>query len=76
MADTKSTTVEPSKESTIPRLAYSPHEAALALGVCDETVYRLLKRGLLKSSSKLRHKLIPVSELERFLRETSTGGAR
>lgn len=45
-------------------------EAAEVLGVSYMTVHRLLKRGLLKSSSALRHKLIPHSEIERFLRVT------
>ena len=52
------------------KLAYSMGEAADALGVSYITVHRLLKRGLLKSSSALRTKLIPATELERFLRET------
>jgi excisionase family DNA binding protein len=54
----------------LPKLAYSMREAAQVLGVSYQTVYRLLKRGLIKSSSALRHKLIPVSELERFLKVT------
>ncbi len=46
-------------------------ESAEALGVSYQTVYRLLKRGLIRSSSALRHKLIPVTEIERFLRDTT-----
>jgi hypothetical protein len=56
---------------TIPKLAYSPKEAATALGVAPISVYRLLKRGALKSSSALRHKMIPVTELQRFLADTT-----
>ena len=52
------------------RMAYSVRETADVLGVSYMTVHRLLKRGLLKSSSALRHKLIPASEIERFLRDT------
>ncbi|MFN7138888.1 MAG: helix-turn-helix domain-containing protein, partial [Limisphaerales bacterium] len=49
----------------VQKLAYSMEEAAQALGVSYITIHRLLKRGLLRSSSALRHKLIPVSEIER-----------
>lgn len=52
------------------RLAYSLREAALALGISESSVRRLLQRGLIRSSGALRHKLIPAFELERFLRES------
>jgi DNA-directed RNA polymerase specialized sigma24 family protein len=45
-------------------------ETASILGVSYITVHRLIKRGLLKSSSALRHKLIPGFEIERFLKAT------
>ena len=54
----------------LPRLAYTMQETADILGVSYITVHRLLKRGLLKSSTALRHKLIPASEIERFLEST------
>ena len=54
----------------LPRLAYKPAEAARILGINQFTIYRLLKRGLLKSSGGLRHKLIPHTELERYLKST------
>ena len=54
-----------------PKLAFSLREAAYALGVSYITVQRLVKRGLLKSSSALRTKVISREELERFLRETT-----
>lgn len=50
-------------------------ETADVLGVNYFTVHRLLKRGLLRSSSALRTKLIPVSEIQRFLNVT-LGGVR
>jgi excisionase family DNA binding protein len=53
------------------RLAYSMLETAELLGVSYITVHRLVKRGLLKSSTALRHKLIPLTEIQRFLRETT-----
>ena len=36
-------------------------------GVSVITVRRLIKRGLIKPNCALRHILIPVSELDRFL---------
>jgi excisionase family DNA binding protein len=36
-------------------------------GVSQITVRRLIKRGLIKPNRCLRHLLIPVSELDRFL---------
>ena len=42
------------------------------LNVAPISVYRLLQRGLLKSSTALRHKLIPVSEIHKFLTNTTT----
>ena len=65
---------EKSEQPALPRLAYTMRETAAILGVNYQTVYRLLKRGLLKSSSALRTKLIPVSEIERFLNATMTNG--
>ena len=53
-----------------PRLAYSMRETSKIIGVNYQTVYRLLKRGKLRSSSALRTKLIPHSEIERFLNDT------
>ena len=59
-----------SEKPSLPKLAYSMGEAAQVLGVSYITVHRLLKRGLLKSSTALRHKLIPHVEIERFLKAT------
>jgi hypothetical protein len=36
-------------------------------GVSQITVRRLIKRGLIKPNRALRHILIPVAELDRFL---------
>jgi hypothetical protein len=54
----------------LPKLGYSMKEAAIVLGISYISCHRIIKRGLLKSSSAFRTKLIPHSELERFLRET------
>jgi excisionase family DNA binding protein len=66
MKDTENKEETPS----LPRLAYTMQETADILGVSYITVHRLLKRGLLKCSSAVRHKLIPASEIERFLKDT------
>jgi hypothetical protein len=58
-------------EDGLPRLAFSMRETAKIIGVSYITVHRLLQRGLLKSSSACRHKMIPKIEIERFLKETS-----
>ena len=52
------------------RLAFKPEEAAVLLGLNQFTIYRLLNRGLLKSAGGLRHKLIPQTEIQRYLRDT------
>jgi excisionase family DNA binding protein len=52
------------------KLAYNTKETAELLGTSTKTVYRLLERGLLKSSVALRHKRIPKTEIERFLKDT------
>ncbi|MDB6112654.1 MAG: hypothetical protein JWR69_4404 [Pedosphaera sp.] len=56
------------RDQPLPRLAYTMQETAKILGVSYITIHRLLKRGLLRSSTALRHKLIPTSEIERFLK--------
>jgi excisionase family DNA binding protein len=50
-----------------PRLALKIREAAAALGVSESTIRRLIARGEIRASRKLRHPLIPSSELDRFL---------
>ena len=38
-------------------------------GISEVSVRRLIKRGLIKPNRSLRHVLIPVAELDRFLEE-------
>jgi hypothetical protein len=38
-------------------------------GISPSSLRRLIKRGLIKSNRALRHVLIPVAELDRFLME-------
>ena len=52
-------------------------EVSASFGVSPKSVYRLLERGLLKSSSALRHKLILKSSVDEFVAATvKNGGAR
>lgn len=57
-----------------PKLALTREEAGEALGISAITVDRLAKRGLLRPSRATRRPLYAVSEIERFLRETTTEG--
>ena len=52
-----------------PILAVSPRAAGRCLGVGHDAVYQLLNEGRLRSVKLGRRRLIPVSELQRFLRE-------
>jgi len=54
----------------IPRLAYTMKETAGILGCSYITIHRLIKRGKLRASSATRKKIIPVVEVERFLRDS------
>jgi hypothetical protein len=49
---------------------YTVKEVAALIGASDKTVRRLQKRGFFKSSSALRTKQIPLSEIDRYKRET------
>ena len=62
------------KITAVPRISYTMSEAAQALGISYKTMHRLIKRGLIRSSSALRTKLIPHFELERFLKSTLVEG--
>jgi hypothetical protein len=55
----------------VPKLALSRKETASALGLSAVTIDRLTERGLLKPSRATRRPLFPVSEIERFLKETT-----
>jgi excisionase family DNA binding protein len=38
-------------------------------GLSKPTMYRLIKKGLLRPNRTTRHLLFPISELDRFLRD-------
>jgi Helix-turn-helix domain len=52
------------------KLALTREEAAGALSISTATIDRLTERGLLKPSRAIRRPLYPISEIERFLKET------
>ena len=58
-------TIDPSQ-----RIFLSATEVALLMGISKKTVYRLLDRGLLKSSSALRHKMILRASVDEFVAQT------
>jgi len=62
--------------TTIPeRQTLNINEAAIALGVCKETVRRLVRRKVLRKLPGLRRILIPKTEVQRYL-ETGVGPLR
>lgn len=62
----------PVKNSNVPKLALTREEAAQAIGVHPITISRLTERGLLRPSHATRRPLYPVTEIERFLRDTAS----
>jgi excisionase family DNA binding protein len=55
-------------------MLYSASEVSEMLGISAKSVYRLLDRGLLKSSSALRHKRISKASIDEFIARTTGGG--
>ncbi len=56
----------------VPRLALSIDEACASIGVTRPTLYKLIASAQLRTCTVGRRRLVPVSELERFLAETAT----
>lgn len=56
--------------STIERLAYSPSEAAEALGVSRQHIYALIQRGELRTTTAGSRRLVPLSALVELLGES------
>jgi excisionase family DNA binding protein len=56
------------------RMFYSVSEVAAMFNISNKSVYRLLERGLLKSSSALRHKRISWASIQEFVAATTGGG--
>jgi excisionase family DNA binding protein len=53
------------------RLGLTVIETAELLSISTRSVHRLLARGLLRASKALRKIIIPRTEIERFLRDTT-----
>jgi len=60
------------KNSNVPKLALTREETAQAIGVHPITISRLTERGLIRPSRATRRPLYPVTEIERFLRDTAS----
>jgi excisionase family DNA binding protein len=54
--------------NTPPRIAYSVPEAMLALGLCRDSIYKLINSGQLPAKKIGRRTLVLVSDLESFLK--------
>lgn len=50
-----------------PARAVKIREAAAMLGICENSVRRLVVRGKLRAVRVLRHVLIPVTEIDKIL---------
>jgi excisionase family DNA binding protein len=59
------------RTTSVAPLALTRQQAAKALGISIPTVDRLVSEGLLRPSRACRRPLFPVSELERFLADTT-----
>ena len=60
-------TAEKAQKSALQRWAFTVDEVSTMLGISYVSTLRLLKRGLLRSAPGLRTRVIPRSEIERFL---------
>jgi excisionase family DNA binding protein len=63
----------PSSDNDRGRLTMKVPEAAEMLGVNAQSVRRLIDRGEIKAIRSLRHPLIPVSEIQRFIDKSRQG---
>lgn len=59
-------------QNSVPKLALTREETAQAIGVHPITISRLTADGKLRPSRATRRPLYPVTEIERFLRDTAT----
>ncbi len=58
------------KPARLPGSPYTVREAAQYLRVSPRTIFNLLKRGLLRSTKALRHRIIPAEDVESFVMRT------
>ena len=64
----------PNGSEHIGRLFYTASEVGAMFSISTKSVYRLLDRGLLKSSSALRHKRISKVSIDEFIAKTTGCG--
>lgn len=75
MAISPAENVREQGQITIPeRLAYSPAEAAVALGLSRPTLYKLMRRADFPVINLGNRRLIPVDGLKRWLEAQVNGG--
>lgn len=55
--------------NTVPPRALQLKRAASSIDVSEMSMRRLIKAGHIKANRALRHYLIPIAELDRFLEE-------
>jgi len=53
--------------ASVPKLAYTPHEAAEALGISRNLLYQLIGSDQLRSIKAGSRRLIPASAITEFL---------
>jgi hypothetical protein len=63
--------IEIDQKAVVPKLALNRLETAQALSLSPATIDRLTARGLLRPSRATYRPIYAVTELQRFLRETS-----
>ena len=69
-AKQQSTSAETAKPTSVKQGALKLKDACEYLGgISASSIRRLVSRGLLRPNRALRHLLIPIAELERFLAE-------
>jgi hypothetical protein len=56
------------------RVFYPASEVGEMFSISTKSVYRLLDRGLLKSSNAIRHKRISRASIDEFIANTTGGG--
>lgn len=54
------------------RLLLTIKDSAVLLSVSEKSIYRLLQRGKIRCIASIRHKRIPLSELQRFIQDNLT----
>ena len=59
---------------TTKKLAYSPAEAAAALGVSRQHIYKMMSDGRIASAKLGRSRRIPVAEIEALLHGGAPSG--